>query len=88
MIRPDQVRQPGSKSADHDAQLSALENACDSAIRHADQTQNWPARVSSLRMRLSAEAIAETKAKYEAAGWRVVGAFDSIFHIHRPEVKP
>lgn len=84
MIKPEDCK--ASIASDrHEREMNILEKACDSAIRAADDRDEWPAKVGRLRTPIGHLAISQTIAKYRAAGWDVIEPFGSdIMHIRRP----
>lgn len=86
MIHPSEVAPVGTKAAGHDRDVGLLERLCDTAIRQADATGHWPARVGRPRTTIGELAIQEIHAKYRAAGWVVErpGGTGSLLRISRP----
>ncbi len=90
MIKPDQLKTREAKSVEHRRQAKLLEERCDSAIRRANETGDWPARVKTIRTQIGQGAIADVIAMYTAAGWQVTAGpdRDCYMTIDRPIPRP
>ena len=69
MIKPSEVKPPGSKPELYDQHMIALERMCDASIRDADKSQIWPAPVGVAVFSL--RVVKDTMQKYRDAGWSV-----------------
>lgn len=69
MLKPNEVRIAPSIPQ---AELDALEQQFDDAIRRAEESGEWPAKVRTKRDMVSPAAIRATINRYRAANWFVV----------------